>query len=45
MMRLDPNDARVWVSKKGPFRYPLEIAKANATHSLPDVGGKADVKL
>ena len=45
MMRLDPSDARVWVSKKGPFRYPLEIAKANASHSLPDVGGKADVKL
>ena len=45
MMRLDPKDARVWVSKRGPISYPLEIAKANATHSLPDVGGKADVQL
>ncbi len=45
MMRLDPSDARVWVSKRGPITYPLEIAKANATHKLPDVGGKQDVKL
>ena len=45
MMRLDPKDARVWVSKRGPISYPLQIAKANATHTLPDVGGKQDVTL
>ena len=45
MMRLDPHDARVWVSTRGPITYPLEIAKANAAHRLPDVGGKQDVKM
>ena len=45
MMRLDPKDARVWVSTRGPITYPLEIAKANAAHRLPDVGGKQDVKM
>ena len=45
LMKLDPHDARVWVASRGPFTYPLQIAKANATHTLPDVGGKADVKL
>ena len=45
MVRLDPKDARVWVSTRGPITYPLQIAKANRTHTLPDVGGKQDVKL
>ena len=45
MMRLDAHDARVWVSKGGPIAYPLEIAKANVTHKMPDVGGQADLKL
>ena len=45
LVRLDPSEARVWVSNKGPIAYPLEIAKANATHKLPDIGGKADIKL
>jgi general stress protein 26 len=45
MMKLELKDARVWTAKRGPFRYPIEIAKANATHTLPDVGGKADLRL
>ena len=45
MVRLDPNDARVWVSRRGPLTYPLQIAKANATHSLPNVSSKQDVAL
>jgi general stress protein 26 len=45
MVRLDPKDARVWVSKRGPIAYPLQIAKANATHTEPDISGKADVRL
>ena len=44
LMRLDPIDARVWVSHGG-LGYQLQIAKANATHSLPDVGGKTDVAM
>ena len=45
MMKLDLKDARVWASKRGPFTYPIQVAKANATHTLPDVSGKADLKL
>ena len=45
LMKLEPTDARVWVSSRGPISYPLQIAKANATHTLPDVSGKADVKM
>lgn len=44
LMRLDAADSRVWVSKGG-LGYPLAIAKANRTHTIPDVGGKADVDL
>lgn len=44
LIRMDLEDARVWASKRGPFNYPFQIAKANATHTLPDVGGVADVK-
>ena len=43
MIRMDLSDARVWASKRGPFNYPFQIAKANMTHTLPDVGGVADV--
>ena len=45
MMRLDPHDARAWVSNRGPVSYPLEIAKANRTHTMPDVTGKKDVAM
>ncbi len=45
LMKLDPKDARVWVASRGPLTYPLQIAKANATHTLPDIGGKADVTM
>ena len=45
LMKLELKDARVWASKRGPFTYPIQLAKANATHTLPDVGGKADFKL
>lgn len=45
LMKLELKDARVWAQKRGPFNYPLQIAKANATHSLPDIGGKTDLEL
>lgn len=45
MMKLDLKDARVWAAKRGPFTYPLQVAKANVTHTLPDIGGKADLDL
>ena len=45
LLRMDLSDARVWASKRGPFNYPFQVIKANATGTLPDVGGSADLKL
>ena len=45
LLRFDADDGRVWVSKKGPVRFMFEVAKANLTKTLPDVGGVADVNL
>jgi hypothetical protein len=30
----------VWASRGGPLRYAFETAKANLTHTQPDVGDK-----
>ena len=38
-MRL--HGADVWIYEGGPVRFPWEIAKANATSRLPDLGGRA----
>ena len=38
-------DAGVWVSEAGPIRYALEVAKANATHTTPDIGERRDINL
>lgn len=43
LLRLSLDDAQVWVSKAGPVKFAWEIAKANATHETPDLGGKAEV--
>ena len=45
LLRFDMQDAQVWVSKRGPLKYAYEVTKANAMHTLPDVGGKAEIKL
>ena len=45
LMKMDGQDARVWVSRKGPINYAFQVVKANASHTLPDVGSSSDVKL
>lgn len=45
LLRLDPSDAQVWVSSSNPIKFSWEIAKANATKTVPDVGDQADLKL
>lgn len=46
MLAFDPTDADVWISKAGPVRYTYEVAKANATGSMPELGGgKTNVQL
>lgn len=45
LLKFDGKDARVWVSRKGPVTYMYEVAKANLTKTLPDVGASKDVSL
>ena len=40
LLSLDCDEAEVWFSASGPFQFAWEIAKANATRNLPDVGGR-----
>lgn len=40
LIRMDCDDAQVWVTKGGPVRFGWEIAKANASHERPDLGGQ-----
>ena len=42
LLRFDADDGRIWVSKKGPVRFMLEVAKANLTKTLPDAGAASD---
>lgn len=45
LLRFDPEDAQVWVSKGGAIRFGWEIAKANMTKKLPDVGESRHIEL
>jgi len=45
MLRLQANDAQVWLSETSPVRFFWEIAKANVTHDEPNVGQSANVTL
>jgi len=45
LLRLDPADARVWASQKGPLNYAWQVTKANLTKTEPDVGASVDLKL
>ncbi|HYC68208.1 pyridoxamine 5'-phosphate oxidase family protein [Brevundimonas sp.] len=45
ILRFDAGDGRIWVSDGGLMKFAFEIAKANATKTLPDAGGVADVNL
>lgn len=45
LLRLDPTDAAVWITDVGPVKYMLEVAKANAGKSMPDVGERRDLNL
>lgn len=45
MLRLDAEDAQIWLSEAGPVKFAYEIAKANATGSMPDIGERANIDL
>jgi general stress protein 26 len=45
LLRFDAEDAEVWLSQAGPVRFAVEIAKANLSGTIPDVGQKASLNL
>lgn len=45
ILRFEAGDGRVWVSEGGFFKFAYEIAKANATKTVPDAGDVVDVNL
>jgi general stress protein 26 len=45
LLCLDARDAEVWISDAGPARFAWEIAKANATRSQPDLGGRTSLNF
>jgi general stress protein 26 len=45
MLRLDCDEAGVWLSEGGPVKYAWELARANATKTTPDVGEHRDLNL
>ncbi|WP_269716562.1 pyridoxamine 5'-phosphate oxidase family protein [Caulobacter sp. NIBR2454] len=45
LLCLDAEDAAIWISKGGPVKFLWEVAKANATKTQPDMGGRANIDL
>jgi len=45
LLRFEPQDGQIWVSKQGLLRFAFEITRANMTKTLPDLGGRADVSF
>ena len=43
MLRLDCQDAQVWISQGGPVKFAWEIAKARMTKTPPHVVGRANI--
>lgn len=45
VLTFTPSDAQVWIQTEGPLRFGWEVAKANVTKQMPDVGQRAELKL
>jgi len=45
LLRLDCSDADIWISQAGPVKFVWEIAKANTTHTPPDLGRRAHLNF
>jgi len=45
LLRMDCDDAAVWISQGNPIRFAWEIAKANTTKTEPNVGGRTTLDL
>ncbi len=45
LLRMDCEDAQVWLSEAGPVKFAFEIAKAHTTHKKPDLGDRSSINL
>jgi general stress protein 26 len=45
LLRLDMTDAAVWLVDGGLVKYALEVVKANASKTPPDVGERRDLNF
>ncbi|MDZ4374193.1 MAG: pyridoxamine 5'-phosphate oxidase family protein [Phenylobacterium sp.] len=45
LLRLDVNEAAVWLTEAGPIRYAFEVARANLGGTTPDIGERRDVNV
>ena len=45
MLCFDCSDAALWHSEAGPLKFAWELAKANLTHTRPDVGQRSSINL
>jgi general stress protein 26 len=45
LLSLECDEAEVWISADGPIKFAWEIAKANATHKPPELGGHTHLQF
>jgi general stress protein 26 len=45
MLCFEASDAEVWIQEAGPARFAFEVAKANATKTTPDLGGRTSLNF
>lgn len=45
LLRLDVDEAAVWITEAGPLKYAFELAKANASNATPELGERRDLDL
>ncbi|HEX8234219.1 MAG TPA: pyridoxamine 5'-phosphate oxidase family protein [Caulobacteraceae bacterium] len=45
MVSFECKDAEIWLNQVSPVRFAWEVAKANATDSVPDMGDRASLSF
>jgi len=43
LLRFQPKNGQVWISKQGLLRFAFQVTKANVAKTKPDLGGSAEV--
>lgn len=45
LVSFEPKDAEIWLNQVSPIRFVWEVAKANVTDSVPDMGDRASLSF